>query len=275
MVTSTVTDTGVGTTVTSSEIEDGAVGSSALASKAVTGVKIADGAIGSSSIADGAVGTSALADVILVTSSNIQDGAVGSSALASPAVSGAKIFDAVVGTSALASRSVIAAKINDSAVGTSALAANAVTGAKVVDRAVGSSAITLSSVTITHFTDTAKEGTIQYVIDGGGTVITTGIKNDLDVPFNAVLYGYQSLVDGASGKIQVDIWKDVFANFPPTSADTMVGGNPVLLSAVTSKSDTTLSGWTTQITKGDVLRFNVDAISALTKCTISLRLRRS
>jgi len=114
---------------------------------------------------------------------------------------------------------------------------------------------------------------IEVIIDGGGSEITTGVKADIEVPFNCTILQATALAD-QTGSIQVDIWKDTYANFPPTDADSITGSNPISISSSNKSQDSTLSGWTTTISAGDILRFNVDSCSTITRCTISLKVRK-
>lgn len=119
--------------------------------------------------------------------------------------------------------------------------------------------------------------TIQFIIDGGGSVITTGIKGDIMVPFNCTVLGWDIVAD-ASGTIQVDIWKDTYANFPPTVADTITGTEKPTLSSAQKNQDTALSSWTTTLTRNDWLRINVDSSPApatVTRVTIAIRVKRT
>src|SRR4030095_7753595 len=68
-------------------------------------------------------------------------------------------------------------------------------------------------------TASARIGAIGLVIDGGGAVITTGIKGFLRVPFAGTITGVTLLSTDAAataGSLVVDIWKDTYANFPTT-----------------------------------------------------------
>ena len=58
-----------------------------------------------------------------------------------------------------------------------------------------------------------------------------------------------------SGSIVIDVWKDTYANFPPTVADTITASAKPTLSSATKSDDTTLTGWTTAVTAGDVFGF--------------------
>jgi len=68
----------------------------------------------------------------------------------------------------------------------------------------------------------------------------------------------------------IDVWKDTYANFPPTVADTITGTEKPTLSSASKNQDLTLSTWTTSITAGDWLRFNVDSASTVTRIALSI-----
>lgn len=115
---------------------------------------------------------------------------------------------------------------------------------------------------------------IEYVIDGGGSAITTGLKGFLEVPFNCTINRATLLAD-QSGSIVIDIWKDSYANFPPTGADTITASAKPTLSSAQGSQNTTLTGWTTAITAGDILAFNVDSASTVTRVVLSLKVTKT
>lgn len=119
------------------------------------------------------------------------------------------------------------------------------------------------------------DGTTDIVVahtEGGG-VLTTGIIADVHVPFACTITGVFAFAD-QTGSLVVDIWKDTYANFPPTDADSITGSDPVTISSTNKATDTTLSGWTTSIAAGDVLRFNIDSVTGITRLTVALRVKR-
>ena len=116
--------------------------------------------------------------------------------------------------------------------------------------------------------------TVNFIIDGGGSAITTGVKGDVVIDFGCNIQSVTMLAD-QSGSIVVDIWKDAYANFPPDNGDTITGGAEPTIAAATKSQDTGLAGWTTGITSGDVLRFNVDSAATVTRVTVSLVLLRT
>lgn len=114
---------------------------------------------------------------------------------------------------------------------------------------------------------------IAFVIDGGGATITTGVKGDITIPFACTITEWTLLAD-QSGSIQIDIWKDTYANYPPTVADTITASAKPLFSTTTKGQSSTLTGWTTSIASGDTLRFNVDSVTTCQRVTLSLKVTR-
>lgn len=115
----------------------------------------------------------------------------------------------------------------------------------------------------------AKTRSIAFSIDGGGSALTTGVKADVYVPYACTITAVTLLAD-QSGSVVVDIWKDTYANYPPTVADTITAAAKPTLSAATKSQDTTLTGWTKTIAAGDTLRFNIDSISTITRLVLTL-----
>lgn len=110
---------------------------------------------------------------------------------------------------------------------------------------------------------------IGITLDGGGSAITTGIKGDVYVPYACTITAVTMLAD-QSGSIVIDIWKDTYANYPPTDADSITAAAPPTISAATKSQDTTLTGWTKSIAAGNTLRFNVDSAATVTRVTLIL-----
>jgi hypothetical protein len=116
--------------------------------------------------------------------------------------------------------------------------------------------------------------TIPFIIDGGGSAITTGIKGDIQIDFACTINAVTLLAD-QSGSIVVDIWKDTYANYPPVVGDSITASAKPTISSATKSTDSTLTGWTTSITAGDTLRFNVDSITTCTRVLVSLKVTKT
>lgn len=130
------------------------------------------------------------------------------------------------------------------------------------------------SITPAKLSTAAKTVAIPFIIDGGGATITTGIKGDIRIPFACTITGVTMLAD-QSGSIVVDIWKDTYANYPPTDADSITASAVPTITTAVKSEDTTLTGWTTSITAGDTLRYNVDSVTTIQRVLVTLTVTRS
>lgn len=115
-----------------------------------------------------------------------------------------------------------------------------------------------------------REAAVEFIIDGGGSTITTGVKGFVEVPFDCKIIR-NTLTADQSGSIVIDVWSDTYANFPPTVADTITASAKPTLSSAQKSQDTTLTGWTTTIPTGNWLGFNVDSVTTCTRVTLSLK----
>lgn len=112
--------------------------------------------------------------------------------------------------------------------------------------------------------------TIGLTIDGGGAVITTGVKGYLPAcPFAGTITA-ATLIADQSGSIVIDVWKDTYANAPPDNSDSITASAPPTLSSAQKSQDSTLTGWTTSVSSGDVFGFNVDSATTVTRVTLVL-----
>lgn len=112
---------------------------------------------------------------------------------------------------------------------------------------------------------------LPVVFDGIGSVLTTGVKGDVAVHFDAEIIRWRLLADQV-GDLVVDIWKTDYAGFPPTVADTITAAAQPTLTAADKAEDTTLTGWTVLLAAGDTLRFNIDSAGTVTRVTLLLTL---
>jgi hypothetical protein len=113
------------------------------------------------------------------------------------------------------------------------------------------------------------EVAVTFVIDGGEGAIDVGQHGHLVIPFPCTLVSAYIVAD-QTGSIIVDVWKDVYANFPPTDADSITASAPLTISSGVKALDSVLTGWTLAIAAGDVLAFNVDSCALIRRVTICL-----
>jgi hypothetical protein len=114
---------------------------------------------------------------------------------------------------------------------------------------------------------------LGLVIDGAGSAITTGVKGYLRVPYACTIQSVELVAD-QSGSIVIDVWRDSYQNFPPVAGDSIAGSAKPTLSSAQKSQNTTLSGWTTTLTEGQYLAFNVDSASTVTRVVLTLKVQK-
>jgi hypothetical protein len=112
-------------------------------------------------------------------------------------------------------------------------------------------------------------GIIGFTLHGGGTTLSTGLKGWVPVPRGGTVTKWEVVADQA-GDLVVDIWADDFASFPPTDLDSMTGTDLPTLAGAATGASTALTGWTTALTAGDWLAFNIDSAGTVTQAVVSL-----
>jgi len=114
-----------------------------------------------------------------------------------------------------------------------------------------------------------------FIIDGGGTAITTGIKGDIG-PFNfACEIKVVSLLADQEGSIVIDLWKDSYNNYPPTDEDSITAAAPPTISSSNKSQDSTLTDWTKTLASGEILRVNVDSCATIERVTLAISVQRT
>ena len=127
--------------------------------------------------------------------------------------------------------------------------------------------------------DKTKKTTIGLTIDGSGIELTTGYKGFIRVPY-ACTITKATLLGDISGDIVIDLWKCSYADYDagvthPVDGDSITSATSPTLSSATKSEDSTLTDWTTSITAGDIIAFNVDSITDITKVTLILEVTKT
>jgi hypothetical protein len=117
------------------------------------------------------------------------------------------------------------------------------------------------------YTDAQCEAT--FLLPSAGSEVYTR------VPWDGTITGWAMTGDDASGSAVVDLYLAAFASYPPGSGDSITGSAPPTLATDDHEESATLTGWTTAVTKDDVLVFHVDSVSIHQRLTVSLILDRS
>lgn len=150
--------------------------------------------------------------------------------------------------------------------------ADGANGATLAAGVITETMLAEDSVDETSLTDSAKDCGVDICFGGDSTTIESSITRDVVVPFNCSILSCSIYSD--SGSVQFDIWKDTDANFPPTNDDSIVASANPAITAGTKYKDSTLTGWTKDLDKGDIIRVVVDSVATMTRATLHLQLRR-
>lgn len=121
--------------------------------------------------------------------------------------------------------------------------------------------------------DQAEVDTINVLIGDGATVLTAGVAAAIRVDFRARITG--SLVqefDGTTGSVVLGIARAAPGAAP--SFVSIVGSTPPTITSGRYAADENLVGWTTDISRGDLLRFSVTSASSIKRILVALRIRR-
>lgn len=116
-----------------------------------------------------------------------------------------------------------------------------------------------------------KDATLNYLIDGGGSVIVPGRTDYIEVPYDCAITGWTVVAD-VVGSIVVDVWKDSYLNFPPVAGDSIAGTEKPTLTAQLSNQNLALSSFSGMLLKGDWLAMHVDSATIVKKVTLSFRI---
>lgn len=112
---------------------------------------------------------------------------------------------------------------------------------------------------------------ITFAIDGGGSVLTTGVKAEVYIPYACTITAVTLVADQA-GDVELDILAATYADFPTVGS--IVASAPPVLSNAQKSQDTTLTGWTTSIAAGTVLQFEIVSVADITRlnCVLTVTL---
>lgn len=129
---------------------------------------------------------------------------------------------------------------------------------------------TLSLTSHTHTKTESK----QVPIGDGVNAISTGIYIDISFEVAATITKWRILgtkfTSGSTGSIVLDLWKDTYANFPPVVGDSITASAKPTVTTAAKAESSTLTGWTTSVAAGDIIRVNVDSASLFSLVTFVL-----
>jgi hypothetical protein len=120
---------------------------------------------------------------------------------------------------------------------------------------------------------TTMEHSVTLAVDGAGTVLTTGTKNPIKIPFGGTLQGWVMMCK-PSGSVTADILRAADgAGLPSTSIVGGSGTKPAISSAV-ENSSTSFTSWTSvTLTAKDNLAISLSGVSTATYVQLTLYYR--
>lgn len=115
---------------------------------------------------------------------------------------------------------------------------------------------------------------INFIMDGGGAVLSSGQKGHVSVPFDCTITEVALLAD-RSGSAIVDLWKDTYTNFPPDGSDSICSSSKPTITSSNKMRDLALSGWIKTVSAGDIISFVLASGSTIQRLTVALKLVRT
>jgi len=112
--------------------------------------------------------------------------------------------------------------------------------------------------------------TINYIIDSGSISMTAGNKGSVTLDVSGIIESLVILSD-QQGNLTLDIKKSTYSTFPTFTS--IVGGVYPQMTNSRKVRDDNLTGWNTSLIAGDILTFDVVAVSNINRFLISLKLK--
>jgi hypothetical protein len=114
-------------------------------------------------------------------------------------------------------------------------------------------------------------GSCGVTFDGGSGTITNGKTAYVQVPYAGTITDW-TIVSSVSGSCTVTVFKDTYANFPPTTpADNIFATQPALASAIKA----TATGLSVAVTAGDWIGFTISGVTTVTWVNLTLSITKT
>jgi hypothetical protein len=110
---------------------------------------------------------------------------------------------------------------------------------------------------------------VTFYVEGAGSVLTTGTKNPVKIPYGGTLLGW-TMMCRPSGSVTADILRAANGAGLPTTSIVGGGTKPAIASNVENKSVSFTSWTSTTLTEFDNLAINLSGITAATYVEVTL-----
>jgi hypothetical protein len=107
----------------------------------------------------------------------------------------------------------------------------------------------------------------------GTTVPNTGLLGFIQMPYSCTITSWTIITNSSSGSAQFDIKKSNYATYPTTTS--IVASAPPAVTTSQTATSSTLTGWTTTVTAGDVIEFYLTSVSTATILSLVLDVTRT
>lgn len=114
---------------------------------------------------------------------------------------------------------------------------------------------------------------LQFTIDNGSSALAANMADAafFRFPYTGTINSWSIIAD-ASGSVAIDIWKHASGTVPTASDKITSTTGPSLSSAQMVTDSTSMSGWTTSVTAGDIFVFHVVSATTVKRVTVSLKI---
>lgn len=112
---------------------------------------------------------------------------------------------------------------------------------------------------------------VNFNVYSSAGAIPDGEKGAVVIPFDSTIVRMDILAEQATDA-EVDIWASNYGGYYPTSGDSIVAAAPPTLTGSIKNTDSTLTGWTTALSAGDILVFWVSGVTNARRLTVALQL---
>jgi hypothetical protein len=117
--------------------------------------------------------------------------------------------------------------------------------------------------------DAGATGILNFILDGGGVPIETGIKGDVTFPFNFKVESW-NLLSKETGSMNVSLWKGNYTD-PPTASGVMHSGATGPFINLGIKNQGTSIGWGSPTGSfGDIVRIGVQGATGISLASLAL-----
>ena len=119
--------------------------------------------------------------------------------------------------------------------------------------------------------------TMSYILDGGGSVISSGSAGSVEVPHDYTPLSW-NLFSNLSGSLTVDVRRATYASWSGTGTltpgNSIVGSEKPTITTSFKGQDASLTSWS-GLSAGDILDFWVDSPPTnITRATLSITFRK-